>query len=40
MSCFTAVYYPFSVSQLQLRNPNNFSGQPTVQFSQTYGPPT
>jgi len=34
MLCFTAVYYSFSVNQLQLRNPNHFSGQPSVQVSQ------
>jgi len=35
MLCITAVYYLFSVSQLQLRNPHHFSVQPSVQVSQT-----
>jgi hypothetical protein len=35
MLCFAAVCCPFSVSQIQLRNPHHFSEQPSVQVSQT-----
>jgi len=35
MLCCTAVYCPFSLSQFQLRNPHHFSGQPSLQVSQT-----